>query len=147
MDILIMAILDIILLLTIVMLFKEFQAVAFDEEFTEITGVPSTTIYLLLLALVALSIIVLIRVVGIILVIALLTIPTIIVRQFTNNLRRLMFFSTLAAIVFTVFGLWLSYQFNLASGATIVLVLAAIFLVSSVVRKKMTSNQIKKTQQ
>ena len=129
-DIIIMLILDFIIITIILLFFKEFQALAFDEEFTQIRGIPTKFLYLLLLCLVALSIIVLIRVVGIILVIALLTIPTTIARQFTNQLKKLMLFSTLNAILLTVFGLWLSYFFNLPSGATIVLVLAITFVIA-----------------
>jgi len=50
-------------------------AVAFDEEFARLRGLPVTLLYLLLLCLVALTVVLLIRVVGLILVIALLTLP------------------------------------------------------------------------
>ncbi len=138
-DIIIMIILDIIIIGTVLFLYKEFQAISFDEEFSEITGVPTKILYLLLLCLVALSIIVLIRVVGIILVIALLTIPATIAKQFTDKLRQLIILSTLSAIVLTVVGLWLSYLFDLPSGAVIVLILAIVFLVSFVVKKYIIS--------
>jgi len=134
-DIIIMIILDIIIIGTVLFLYKEFQAISFDEEFSEITGVPTRILYLLLLCLVALSIIVLIRVVGIILIIALLTIPATIARQFTDKLKQLMILSTLSAIVLTVVGLWLSYLFDLPSGAVIVLMLAVVFLISFVAKK------------
>ena len=134
-DIIVMIVLDIIIIVTVLFLYKEFQAVSFDEEFSEITGVPTETLYLLLLCLVALSIVVLIRVVGIILIIALLTIPTTIAKQFTNKLKRLIIYSILNAIILTVVGFWLSYLFDLPSGATIVLVLAAAFLISALVKR------------
>jgi len=89
--------------------------------------------------LVALSIIVLIRVVGVILVIALLTIPTVIARQFTNKLKKLMLYSTICAVILTIAGLWLSYLFDLPSGATIVLVLAFVFFISSLFKKTIKS--------
>ncbi|MBN1348968.1 metal ABC transporter permease [candidate division KSB1 bacterium] len=134
-DILIMLCLDVIVILTMLLFFKEFQAIAFDEEFTEISGVPAKALYLLLLGLVALSIIVLIRVVGVILVVALLTVPTTIARQFTNKLKHLMLYSTLSAIILTIAGLWLSYIFDLPSGATIVLVLAGMFFITALVKR------------
>ncbi|MCK4575717.1 metal ABC transporter permease [candidate division WOR-3 bacterium] len=134
-DIIIMIILDVIIIAIVSIFYKEFQALSFDEEFTEISGVPTKFLYLLLLCLVALSIIVLIRVVGIILVIALLTIPTTIARQFTNRLKYLIIFSTIGAIFLTIAGLWLSYLWNLPSGATIVLVLAAVFFASTLMKR------------
>lgn len=134
-DIIIMVVLDLIIIVTVMLLYKEFQALSFDEEFSEIAGVPTRTLYLILLCLVALSIIVLIRVVGIVLVIALLTIPTTIVRQFTHKLRSLIVYSAVCAVILTVAGLWLSYLFDLPSGATIVLALACTFLISVFVKK------------
>lgn len=134
-DIILMIVLDIIIIVTVLVLYKEFQALSFDEEFSEITGVPTRTLYLLLLCLVALSIIVLIKVIGIILVIALFTIPTAIAKQFTNKLKKLIIYSTISATVLTVAGLWLSYFFDLPSGAVIVLVLAFVFFISVLIKK------------
>ena len=111
-----------------------------DEEFSEIIGLPARGFYLLLLCLVALSIIVLIRVVGVILVIALLTIPSVIARQFTNQLKSLIFISAIAAVILTILGLWFSYMLNLPSGATIVLVLGIVFFLSIFFKKYIKRN-------
>ena len=134
-DIIIMLVLDIIIIVTVLLLYKELHALSFDEEFSMIVGVPTKTLYLILLCLVALSIIVLIRVVGIILVIALLTIPATIAKQFTSDLKKLIVLSTLTAVASTIIGLWLSYIFDLPSGATIVLLLAFVFIISTGIRK------------
>ena len=134
-DIIIMLVLDLIIIATVLLLYKELQALSFDEEFSEIAGVPTQTLYLVLLCLVALSIIVLIRVVGIVLVIALLTIPTTIVKQFTHKLRSLILYSAICAVILTVTGLWFSYLFDLPSGATIVLLLASVFLISALIKR------------
>lgn len=134
-DIIIMFVLDLIIVTIVVLLYKELQALSFDEEFSEIAGVPTQTLYLVLLCLVALSIIVLIRVVGIVLVIALLTIPTTIVKQFTHKLRSLIVYSVICAVILTVAGLWISYLFDLPSGATIVLLLASVFLISALIKR------------
>jgi zinc transport system permease protein len=134
-DIMIMVVLDIIIIITVLILYKELHALSFDEEFSMIVGVPTQTLYLILLCLIALSIIVLIRVVGIILVIALLTIPATIAKQFTTKLKMLITSSTLISVVLTIIGLWLSYIFDLPSGATIVILLAVVFLVSAGIRK------------
>ncbi len=129
-DIIIMIILDILIIGIVYLFQREFLSIAFDEEYSKVLGIPSELIYILLLSLVALSVVVLIKVVGVILVIALLAIPAAITKQYTSNLKRLMFMSTVVGMVFTSLGLLLSYIFNLSSGATIVLVLAAGFLIS-----------------
>jgi zinc transport system permease protein len=75
-------------------------------------------------------VVVLIRVVGIILVIALLTIPAALARRFTHSMWRMMLLAILFGAVFTFGGLWLSYELDLASGATIILLSGAVLLSS-----------------
>ncbi|MBP2045105.1 metal ABC transporter permease [Methanobacterium aggregans] len=133
-DLVIMLVLDITIILTVFLFRRELLAVSFDEEFAGVVGMPSRSIYLLLLCLVALSVVVLIKVVGVILVIALLTLPAAISKQFTQNLNKLMILSVATGMVLTVAGLWLSYVFNLASGATIVIVLAVAFGIASLLK-------------
>jgi zinc transport system permease protein len=130
-DLIIMFILDIIIITMVFLFRRELLAVSFDEEFAGVVGMHSRGVNLLLLCLVALSVVVLIKVVGVILVIALLTLPAAISKQFTTNLNRLMTLSVAAGMILTVAGLWLSYVFNLASGATIVIVLAVAFVIAS----------------
>jgi len=127
-DLILMLVLDAIIVLIVVALYKEFLALSFDEEFGTVVGLPVEKLYLLLLCMVALTVVLLIRVVGIILVIALLTIPATLARQFTYDLRKMMFLAILFGMVFSVGGLWISYETDLASGATIVLLGAATLL-------------------
>jgi zinc transport system permease protein len=128
-DLILMLILDVVIISVVFLLYKEFLALSFDEEFGTVVGVPTERLYLTLLCLIALTVVVLIRVVGVILVIALLTIPAATARQFTHSLKRMMFLSILFGIVFAVLGLWLSYALDLASGASIVLVSGVCFMI------------------
>ena len=89
---------------------------------------PHNIINTMLLLMVSLSVVVLIRIVGIILVIALLTIPAAICRQFTYNIKTLIMGSIATGMLLTLGGLWISYMLDLASGATIILVLTAVFV-------------------
>ena len=127
-DLILMLALDAVILAIVVAFYKEFLALSFDEEFGTVSGVPMEKLYLLLLCLIALTVVVLIRVVGIILVIALLTIPAALARQFTHDLRKIMVLAVVFGAVFTFGGLWLSYAFDVASGATIILLSGTVFL-------------------
>jgi len=120
-DILLMLALDTIIVALVIALFKEFLLLSFDEEFGTVVGMPVERLYLLLLSLIAITVVVLIRVVGMILVIALLTFPAAMARQFTHNMKKMMFLATIFGVAFTFGGLWLSFELNLASGATIIL--------------------------
>lgn len=129
-DLILMLVLDAIIVLVVVALYKEFLAISFDEEFSTVVGVPVGVLYLLLLCMIALTVVVLIRVVGIILVIALLSIPAALARQFTHDIRKMMVLSVVFGALFAFFGLWLSYEFDVASGATIVLLAGSVLLTS-----------------
>jgi len=144
-DLYIMFAMDLIIILIVALFFKEFYAISFDEEFSTVTGIPNRILYLVILCMVALSVVVLIRIVGIILVIALLTIPSSICRQFTYNMKKLIISSIVTGIILTIIGLWISYLLDLASGATIILLLALVFLLSFFIKKVVTAVRRLKT--
>lgn len=125
-----MAVLDAVILATALALFKEFLGMSYDEEFAMVSGVPVAALYYVMLLLIALTVIMLIRVVGLIMVIALFTIPASIAEMITKDLRRMMVIAALLGMAFTTTGLMLSYFCNLTSGATIVLVAGAVYIIA-----------------
>jgi zinc transport system permease protein len=127
-DLMLMLALDAVIVVIVIALYKELLTVSFDEEFGTVTGVPVEALYLLLLCMIALTVVVLIRVVGIILVIALLTIPAALARQFTHDLKKMMPLAIIFGALFSFGGLWLSYELDLASGATIILLSGTVLL-------------------
>jgi len=129
-DIIIMAVLDGIIMGTVLLLYKELLALSFDEEFAAVVGVPVEGIYFLLLALIALTVVMLMKVVGLILVIALLSIPASISSLFTSSMKRMISLSILLGMVFTTGGLLISFFLDLPAGATIILVAGGAFLIT-----------------
>ena len=129
-DLLIMLFLDVIIFAAVGLLYKELVAISFDETFATVRNVPVDALYLTLLVMIALTIVMLMRVVGLIMVIALLTIPAAISAQFLNSMKRMMFVASILGMLFTTAGLWLSYFLNFTSGATIILVSGACYLLS-----------------
>ncbi len=135
-DLTLMAILDVFLLLTVGLFFRQLQAVTFDEEFSRLRGLPADLLYLFLLVLAALTVVLLIRVVGLILVIALLTLPAAVAGQWTRSLGRMMALASLLGALFTTGGLALSYGPDLPAGATIILLAGAVFIASTLIRSR-----------
>lgn len=130
-DIWLLLILNIIILITVFFLYEEFKVAAFDEEFAEAAGLNVRVLNLVLLVLIALTVVVLIRAVGIILVIALLTIPAAAAGRFTNSVKRMMLIAVILGMLFSSGGLFLSYIFDLPSGATIILLAGLVFFIVS----------------
>jgi len=120
----------VVVLAGVFFLYKELVALSYDEEFSFVVGIPVKALYFGLLVLISLSVIVIIRMVGLILVIALLTIPPYIAERYTASLGKMMVLSSLLGVLFTSAGLYLSYHFNLASGATIIMVAGTAFFLS-----------------
>jgi zinc transport system permease protein len=129
-DILLMLALDAVIVIIVFALFKEYLILSFDEEYATAAGLPVEKLYLLLLAMIALTVVVLIRVVGMILVIALLTFPAAMARLFTHNMKIMMVLSVLFGFLFTLGGIWLSYELKLPSGATIILLGGIVLAIS-----------------
>lgn len=113
--------------------YNYFLAMSYDEEFARIRGVPVKALYFLLIGMLAVAIVMIIQVVGLILVIALLTIPPFIAEKYSKSLFAMIVWSSVLSAFFTVTGLWLSFTFNLTSGASIILVAGAGFCVSFVI--------------
>jgi zinc transport system permease protein len=133
-DLVIMLVLDIIIVVLAALFYKELLAISFDETFATVANVPVDAIYLTLMCMIALTVVMMMRVVGLIMVIALLTMPAAISGQFVKNMRKMMILASILGMFFTTVGLWLSYSVNLSSGATIILVAGAVYLVSGAVR-------------
>lgn len=122
------------------------QAVAFDEEFSEVRGLPVDFLFFTILAVVAIAVVVLMKVAGVILTIALLSMPAVIAKHWSSSLTVMMVFSVFLSAVMSSAGLFATYGISkawgtdLPTGPLIILLLAAVYLASSLlVRRRRTS--------
>jgi zinc transport system permease protein len=129
-ELLIIVGLDVVIVLLVTLFYKELLAISFDETFATVENVPVDIIHIVLLCMIALTVVMMMRVVGLIMVIALLTMPAAISGQFVKDMKSMMALASGLGIVFTTVGLWLSYSWNLTSGATIILVAGVAYLLS-----------------
>lgn len=113
-----------LILLVVTFWHRDILAVSYDSEYANLRGVNVRLFYTLILILSALTVVIAIKVVGLILVIAMLTIPVYIAEKLSSSLFSMMFLSGAIATLFTLVGLWLSYTYDLTSGASIILVSA-----------------------
>jgi zinc transport system permease protein len=137
-DLLFMALLDVVVVASVMLFYRQFLATAFDEEFARLRGVPVELFYILLLCIVALTVVLLIQIVGLILVMALLILPAAAATHLAGTLYRMMWVAVGLCMAVTVTGLGLSYGPDLPSGATMVIVAgityAAVLAVSALRR-------------
>jgi len=135
-DLKMILVLSLAILLCLFLFFKEFHFISFDQEMAEASGIPAKWLFLLLLNLISLSIVISLKAVGAMLVFALLVIPAATAQQWATHIRSMMLGSAAIGVLASWAGVVLSYAFDLPSGATIVLLLTFIFLLSVIFSPK-----------
>ncbi|MGD0264223.1 MAG: metal ABC transporter permease [Candidatus Methylomirabilota bacterium] len=138
-DLLLVGILGAIVVLTIILFYKELLLLSFDPTVAEAMGYPVQALNYLLLGLIALTIVISIQAVGIILVVALLVTPSATAYLLTERFFRMMILGVVLAALAAVIGLYLSYYLNVASGAAIVLVSTCLFFLVLASRRLWTA--------
>lgn len=123
--------------LVILLLFsKELYFLTYDEEVAKTSGIKVKMLNYLLVTVVAIIIALSIRVVGSLLIGALMVIPTAAALQFRVGFRDTILISLFFALFSVIFGMTLSFHFSLPSGATIVMSVISMFVLSLVLNKK-----------
>jgi len=134
-DITYISILTAIVIFILTFWYRDILAVSYDSEYASLRGINVKFFYTLILVLSALTVVVAIKVVGLILVIALLTIPIYIAEKLSTSLAKMMIVSGILSSLFTFAGLWLSYSYDITSGASIIIVSAISLLVFLLIKK------------
>lgn len=129
-DLIIIAVLGALVLISITLFFKELLFVAYDREVAFVSGMPVTFLDHFFLTILALSVVISMKVIGIVLVSALLVIPGAAASQLTRRYVSMIAVAIIVALVSTIGGLFISYYADLASGATIVTLAAVIFFLT-----------------
>jgi manganese/iron transport system permease protein len=129
-DLIGLAILGGIVLVVIWALWKEFLFATFDPLGAGASGLNVNALDYLFLGLIALTIVVSIQAVGIILVVAMLTTPAATAQLLTARFGRLIAIAIAIGIASGIAGIYVSFWLNLASGASIVLIQTATFLLA-----------------
>ncbi len=117
-----------LVLLTIAIFYKEFLVLSFDPILAATLRLPAGFLRYLLLVLIAVTIVVSLQTVGVALMVAMLVTPAATAYLLTRRMAPMMALAAGIGAVSGVVGLYLSYYVSVASGAAIVLVATAIFL-------------------
>jgi manganese/iron transport system permease protein len=122
--------LSLAILLTVVLLFKQFLVISFDPVLAATLRLPAELLRNLMLVLLALTVVVSLQTVGVSLAAAMLITPAATAYLLTRRLLPMMFVSALIGALSSVIGLYLSYYLNVVSGSAIVLTATAFFLLA-----------------
>jgi len=122
--------LALVVLLAIVLLYRQLLVVSFDPVFGRTLGLRTHALRTGLFLMLAATIVVSLRTVGVALVAAMLVTPPAAAYLLTRRLPAMMAVSALIGVVSAVGGLYLSYYLDVASGGAVVLVATAIFVLA-----------------
>jgi ABC-type Mn2+/Zn2+ transport system permease subunit len=119
-----------LVVLTVIAFYKEFLVISFDPVLASILRLPAQFFRYLLLVMLAVTIVIALQTVGVGLMVAMLITPAATASLLTRRLPVMMVGAALIGATSGVVGLYLSYAVNVASGAAIVLVSTAFFLLA-----------------
>jgi ABC-type Mn2+/Zn2+ transport system permease subunit len=113
----------------LVLFYKPLFFMTFDPDVAPIYGVPASRIDVLFALALAATIVASINVVGVTLIAATLVIPATTARLLTDSFGRMVVLSTVLGATSGLAGMYASYWLDISSGATIVLLEAAVFAI------------------
>jgi manganese/iron transport system permease protein len=122
--------LGLLILTTVVVLFKPFLVISFDPVLAATMRLPANLLQMLMLILLALTVVVSLQTVGVGLAAAMLVTPAATAYLLTRRLVPMMVTSALLGALSSVIGLYASYYINVVSGAAIVLTATLFFLLA-----------------
>jgi len=114
--------------------YKKLLYSTFSEEQAKAAGIPVDKMSYLLIAMAGVTVIISMQLVGVLLISALFVLPNVSAMLYARSFKQTMFLSMSFAISATVSGIIISYQFDIAQSGCIVLVAAAIFVGSLIVK-------------
>ncbi len=130
-DVVVSVILSIVVIATFVIFYNRLFIVTTDEEFARAIGINVTFYQFLISFLTALTVVIGMRMIGTLLISSLIIFPAIIARRFVRSFKYLVALSALISVFCFIWGILISFFFNLPTGAGIVLVNIILLALSS----------------
>ncbi len=110
--------------------YKQFLFATFDVEVARFYGVPTGWIETIFSIVLAGTIVVSMQVLGVLLIAGATVIPPIVARLLTDSFKNMVLLSTTLGVLCGFVGVYLSYFVDVSSGASVVLVEAALFVLA-----------------
>ena len=144
--VLIMTITAVILVLLVLIFYKEMVIISFDETYARLLGIKVGRFQFVSTFLLGIVVSLSIATVGVLLVSSLMIIPVAAAMKIGRSFKNTIGIAILFSEISVVGGLWLSYELDIASGATIVLISILILILVGLFKKFFVSKRLKRTQ-
>lgn len=120
----------IVILLVIILFYKELLISTFDETMAQVYGLKTKLIHYVIMILLTMATVASLQTVGVVLVVAMLITPAATAYLLTNRFSTMLILSAFFGMTSAVIGLYFSVKHNLSSGAVIVLVATVLFIIA-----------------
>ena len=114
--------------------YKKLLYSTFSEEQAKASGIPVDKMSYLLITIAGVTVIISMQLVGVLLISALFVLPNVSAMLYARSFKQTMILSMSFAVFATVSGIIISYQFDISQAGSIVVVAAAIFIGSLIVK-------------
>lgn len=123
-DIVSIGVFDIVLLVFVIVYYREILSIFYDSEFCKLKHINVKLFTTIIFILVSVGVVMSMSIAGLILVLSILSIPAYIAAMFVASLRAQMFVAWACSLAFMWIGFGFSYAYDLSIGACIVIVSA-----------------------
>lgn len=134
-DLYLMGGLAVLVLAVLFLFYKEFVIISFDVSLAHTLRLPVESLRVVLLMLIAVTIVISLQTVGIALMLALLIAPAATARLLVQRLHHMIGVAALFGVLSGIIGFYVSYYFDVPSGATIVLTMSSLFATVFLIQK------------
>lgn len=126
---------SVIVVILFVIYYRKLFAITFDEEFSKAVGLNVKWYTNLIAILTAVVIVVGMRMMGTMLISSIIIFPALTSMRLFRSFKKVVISSSIVSVVSFLIGLYISYAYNISTGATIVLVNVVMFIIFSILDK------------
>ena len=136
MDVYVMVVLSAIIVILLLIFYKELVFISFDEEAARVSGLHVGVFNLFFIMIAAITIALSIQVIGILLISALLVLPVVTALQFRKSFKTTLLCAEIISLSSVLLGIISSYYLNVSSGGLIVLIMLTVFVIVYFLKKQ-----------
>ena len=134
-DVYISLIVSVMVTLLFVIYYRKLFIVTFDEEFAKASGLNAKRYTNIIAVLTALIIVVGMRMMGVMLISSIIIFPALTAMRIFKSFKKVVICSGIVSVVSFLVGIYLSYLYNISTGAMIVIVNFVLFILFTIIDK------------
>ena len=134
-DVILSVVVSIIVAILFIVYYRKLFVVTFDEDFAKASGLKAKRYTNIIAILTALIITVGMRMMGVMLISSIIIFPALTSMRLFKSFKKVVISSAIISVLSFLTGIYLSYVFNISTGAMIVIVNLVVFILFTIIEK------------